>query len=511
MKTLRLLLGDQLNPEHSWFKTVREDVVYVMAEMRQETDYAPHHIQKVVAFFAAMRHFAKERIADGHRVRYYELTDPENPQTLPELVKKMLGEEGCESFEYLLPDEYRLDQQLKTLCQDLEIPARSYDTEHFYTTRDALAVHFEGKKQLVMESFYRMMRKKHGILYKDGAPTGGTWNYDAQNRKKWKGSPAIPEVTQPHQEDLGPILRQIQESGIRTIGQIDLQNFHWTITTREARTLLAEFCERLLPYFGDYQDAMHTDEKNLFHSRLSFAMNCKLISPREVVETVETYYYNHPDTIHISQAEGFIRQILGWREYMRGIYWKEMPAYARGNFLENKNPLPAFYWTGQTQMNCLKQAITQSLEDAHAHHIQRLMITGNFALLTQVDPDAVDQWYLGIYPDAIEWVQLPNTRGMSQFADGGIVGTKPYISSANYIRKMSNYCETCAYNPDHKTGERACPFNALYWNFLDAKKEQLRANPRMGMMYRLLEKKDKSEMDALKERAAAIIANPDAF
>lgn len=240
-------------------------------------------------------------------------------------------------------------------------------------------------------------------------------------------------------------------------------------------------------------------------------MNSKLISPREVVETVETYYYNHPDTVHISQAEGFIRQILGWREYMRGIYWKEMPAYAQRNSLHNENPLPDFYWTGQTKMNCLKKTIDQSLESAYAHHIQRLMITGNFALLTQVHPDEVDQWYLGIYADAIEWVQLPNTRGMSQFADGGIVGTKPYVSSANYIRKMSNYCQACAYDPDQKTGAGACPFNALYWNFLDAKKQELQANPRMGMMYRLLEKKDKKEMDALRERAAAIIANPDAF
>ena len=511
MKTLRLLLGDQLNPDHSWFKTVREDVVYIMAEMRQETDYAPHHIQKVVAFFAAMRNFAKERTAEGHQVRYFKLTDPKNPQNLPDLVKQSIDQEGCDRFEYLLPDEFRLDRQLKVICEDLPIASKVYDTEHFYTTRDALELHFEGKKQLVMESFYRMMRKKHSVLFKDGEPAGGTWNYDAQNRKKWKGTPAIPKLTPTHSEELSPILHEIQDSGIRTIGQIDLHNFHWTTTTEGARALLAEFCEKLLPHFGDYQDAMHTDEKTLFHSRLSFAMNCKLISPREVVETVEKYYYNHKDTIDISQAEGFIRQILGWREYMRGIYWKEMPAYARKNSLENKNPLPDFYWTGQTRMNCLKNAIDQSLESAYAHHIQRLMITGNFALLAQVNPDEIDQWYLGIYADAIEWVQLPNTRGMSQFADGGIVGTKPYVSSANYIRKMSNYCQGCAYNPDDKTGEGACPFNALYWNFLDAKKPLLQGNPRMGMMYRLLEKKDANEIRGLKERAAAIIADPDAF
>jgi deoxyribodipyrimidine photolyase-related protein len=312
-------------------------------------------------------------------------------------------------------------------------------------------------------------------------------------------------------KDTGEILKQIRESGIRTIGQLDATTFNWAVTPKEARALLQEFCKNLLPYFGDYQDAMHTEESTLFHSKLSFAMNCKLLSPREVVETVEVYYYTHQDTVHISQAEGFIRQILGWREYMRGIYWKEMPGYTQKNALENHNRLPDFYWTGQTKMNCLKYAITQSLEDAYAHHIQRLMVTGNFALLIQVHPDAVDRWYLGMYADAIEWVQLPNTRGMSQFADGGIVGTKPYVSAANYIRKMSNYCSGCRYKPDQKTGDEACPFNALYWNFLDAKKEHLQENPRMGMMYRLLEKKDAGELAALRERAEAIIANPDAF
>ncbi|MDM9632333.1 cryptochrome/photolyase family protein [Robiginitalea aurantiaca] len=510
MKTLRLILGDQLNPDHSWFKTVREDVVYLMAEMRQETDYAPHHIQKVVAFFAAMRHFANRRKAEGHKLLYYRLTDPDNPQTLPTLVKDAVEKEGCTRFEYQLPDEYRLDEQLKNLCQELDMPTGVSDSEHFYSTREELARHFEGKKQLVMESFYRMMRKKHGVLFDNGAPTGGSWNYDAQNRKKWNGTPPIPSIDISDQ-DIGTILKEIQESGINTIGALDAGSFQWTTTPEDARALLNTFCETLLPHFGDYQDAMHTEERFLFHSRLSFAMNCKLISPREVVETVEAYYHQHSDEIHISQAEGFIRQILGWREYMRGIYWKEMPGYAQTNALSNKNPLPNFYWTGKTKMNCLKHAIGQSLEDAYAHHIQRLMITGNFALLAQIDPDEVDQWYLGIYADAVEWVQLPNTRGMSQFADGGIVGTKPYVSSANYIRKMSNYCSSCFYKADQKTGDKACPFNALYWNFLDAKKEHLQTNPRMGMMYRLLEKKDASELKALRERAADIISSPDSY
>ncbi len=510
MKTLRLILGDQLNPDHSWFREVRTDVVYLMAELRQETDYAPHHIQKVVAFFDAMRRFAGERIAEGHEFRYYRISDPGNPQKLPELIRHALQAEDCGRFEYQLPDEFRLDAQLKTLCRDLGIPFKAFDTEHFYSSREELQQHFRGKKQLLMESFYRMMRKKHGVLVKEGQPVGGSWNYDAQNRKSWKGTPAVPAIPTTD-KDITPVLEEVRESGIRTIGRIDPGTFHWTTTTEEARSLLHGFCQDLLPHFGDFQDAMHTDEKFLFHSRLSFAMNIKLISPREVVETVEQFYYDHPDRIHISQAEGFIRQVLGWREYMRGVYWKEMPGYARRNALGNKNPLPGFYWNGKTRMNCLSHAIGQSLDEAYAHHIQRLMVTGNFALLAQVDPDQVDQWYLGIYADAIEWVQLPNTRGMSQFADGGIVGTKPYVSSANYIRKMGNYCTSCHYDPDGKTGETACPFNALYWNFLAEKKPQLKSNPRMGMMYRLLEKKDGEELRALRERAAAIIANPEAY
>jgi deoxyribodipyrimidine photolyase-related protein len=266
-----------------------------------------------------------------------------------------------------------------------------------------------------------------------------------------------------------------------------------------------------LVHFGDYQDAMHTEEVNLFHSRISFALNVKILHPLEVIEKVIAYYRSNTEIISLSQVEGFVRQILGWREYMRGIYWKEMPQYAQKNKLENTLPLPDFYWTGKTKMNCLHHSIQNSLDHAYAHHIQRLMITGNFALLAQIHPDRVDEWYLGIYADAIEWVQLPNTRGMSQWADGGIVATKPYVSSGAYINKMSNYCADCKYNLKKRTGEDACPFNSLYWNFLDDKKQYLAKNNRMAMMLRLLEKIPQEELVAIKERAQKILLNPDAF
>ncbi|WP_297766146.1 cryptochrome/photolyase family protein [uncultured Muriicola sp.] len=507
MKTLRLLLGDQLNSEHSWFSMTDANCTYLMAEMKQETSYVTHHIQKLVAFFLSMRSFAAFLKEQGHQVQYIKISDTENPHKLKELIIQQIDSTSSEKFEYLLPDEYRLDQQLKDITDSLSIPSESFDTEHFLTSRDTLKNFYKGKKQLVMESFYRMMRKEHDILMVNGEPEGGSWNYDQSNRKKWKGNPSIPPALE-FSKDVSSLYKEIQEAEVKSIGSIKPHSFNWPTNREESLEILQYFIENLLIHFGDFQDALHTDQKFLFHSRLSFAMNSKMLSPKEVIHKVLEYHKDHKDTIDISQVEGFIRQILGWREYMRGIYWKEMPSYALTNALENKNPLPGFYWTGKTKMNCLSSAINQSLEEAYAHHIQRLMITGNYALLTQTDPDEVDNWYLGIYIDAIEWVEITNTRGMSQFADGGIVATKPYVSSANYINKMSNYCTGCNYDPKEKIGETACPFNALYWNFLDAKKEHLKSNPRMGMMLRLLDKKDDEELGEIRQKAKHIIENP---
>lgn len=510
MKTLRLILGDQLNLSHSWLDQENDDHMYLMAEMRQETDYVKHHIQKVVGFFLAMRNFADALEKKGHNVVYFKIGDQNNPQNLPNLIEQTISEHKIEKFEYQLPDEYRLDQQLQEICESISVPSEVFDTEHFYTKRDELKDHFKGKKQLLMESFYRMMRKKHNILMEDDQPEGGKWNFDQSNRKKWDGSPNIPKELS-FNADVTELLEEIQSAEVKTFGNIDAKNFPWPTSYEECTELLDFFCSKLLTYFGDYQDALHTQEKYLFHSRLSFAMNSKMLSPKEVINTVLEHYYEHKDDIDISQVEGFIRQILGWREYMRGVYWKEMPEYAQMNKLENHNPLPDFFWTGKTKMNCLQKAITQSLDDAYAHHIQRLMVIGNYALLTQVNPSEVDAWYLGVYIDAIEWVEITNTRGMSQFADGGIIATKPYVSSANYINKMGNYCKECSYSHTVKSGENSCPFNSLYWNFLEEKKAHFKNNQRMSMMLSLLEKKSQQELSELKERAEKIIQNPDNF
>jgi len=510
MKKLRLILGDQLNSKHSWFTETDDNVIYCLFETRQETDYVTHHIQKVVGFFAAMRNFALELEKANHNVIYFNINDAQNTQSLVDNLTLLIKENTIDKFEYLAPDEYRLEAQLKDFTTDLSIETDVFSTEHFYTEREDLATFFKGKKQFLMENFYRNMRKKHQILVVDNQPEGGKWNFDASNRKKWKGEALIPQEIS-FDINVTSIITDIEKAGIKTIGNINPKYFEYPISRSQALVQLTYFCEHLLVHFGDYQDAMHTDKIYLFHSRISFAMNTKMVSPKEVVDTVLETYRAQEDAIDISQVEGFIRQILGWREYMRGMYWMLMPNYKKENFLENKNKLPDFFWTGKTKMNCLKNAINNSLDNGYAHHIQRLMITGNFALLTQIHPDEIDAWYLGIYVDAIEWVQLPNTRGMSQFADGGKIATKPYVSSGSYISKMSNYCDTCAYKKAKKFEDDACPFNTLYWNFLDEKQEKLSSNFRMKMMYSVLNKMTSEDRAKIKEKANHIIENLDEY
>ncbi|MEM8521448.1 cryptochrome/photolyase family protein [Flavobacterium sp. PL12] len=510
MKKLRLILGDQLNLQHSWLKDIDKNTIYVLAEMRQESDYVKHHIQKVVGFFLSMRNFYTAITELGHQATYFHINDVENPQNLEKIISLLIEKHKIEKFEYQLPDEYRLDIQLKSICESLNIKSEAFDSEHFYTTRTELSEFYEGKKLLLMENFYRNMRKKHHVLMDGSTPTGNQWNYDADNRKKYKGEVPVPNEKNFH-KDVKAVVSEIEKAGIVTFGNIDLENYSWPTSREQCLEVLDYFCSNLLEHFGDYEDAMHTDEKFLFHSRLSFAMNTKMLSPKEVIETVINYYYKNESTISISQVEGFVRQILGWREYVRGIYWKEMPNYAHMNRLNNTNKLPDFFWTGKTKMNCMSHAINQSLNDAYAHHIQRLMVIGNFTLLTQIHPDEVDSWYLGVYIDAIEWVEMPNTRGMSQYADGGIIATKPYVSSGSYINKMSNNCSKCHYNVKEKFGDKACPFNTLYWNFLDEKRSYFKGNQRMGMMLNLLNKIDPEELYKIKVKANSIIEDMDSF
>lgn len=499
-KCLRLILGDQLNIQHSWFASVDADVTYVMMETRSETDYVTHHIQKVAGFFAAMRSFAAQLQSVGHNILYIRINDAANLQRIDANCQWLISAHGFTEFEYQLPDEYRVDEHLRTFCKTLQIKSKSCDTEHFYTERLELKQVFKDRKTFLMETFYRYMRRKHDVLMDGSKPMYGKWNTDAENRKKL---PAGHRCITPllFDNDVRDIVNEITAAGITTMGTIEAAHFIWPVNRQQSLRLLDFFMKECLPLFGTYQDAMAPGEWSLYHSRLSFALNVKLISPKEVVEGAVQEYYKRPGEIAYHQLEGFVRQILGWREYMRGIYWMKMPDYAQLNFFGHEQKLPAWYWSGKTKMNCLKHAITQSLTHAYAHHIQRLMVTGNFALLAGVHPDEVDQWYLGIYIDALDWVEITNTRGMSQFADGGLVATKPYVSSAAYIDKMSHYCSSCYYKKNVKTGSKACPFNSLYWHFLARNESLLKSNLRMGMMYNVWYKTEATQRSAILEQA----------
>jgi deoxyribodipyrimidine photolyase-related protein len=505
-KTLRLILGDQLNINHSWYKTIDENIIYAMMEVRTETDYAQHHIQKVVGFFAAMQSFAKELKENKHIVIYIYLNHKTNKQSFEKNIIALIKDNNINHFEYQLPDEYRVDEQLKNICVNLSITHSAYDTEHFLSTRNDVGDFFKGKKTFLLESFYRAMRKKYNILMDGEQPLNGQWNFDADNRKKL---PVNHKATAPliFNNSVKNILAEIQKANVKTIGNIDAANFIWPINRKQSLALLHFFVSECLPFFGTYEDAMTPTEWSLYHSRLSFSMNTKMLSPLEVIQTAINEWRKRQHEISFNQLEGFVRQILGWREYMRGIYWLKMPEYATLNFLQHKNILPDWYWTGKTKMKCLSHSITQSLDYAYAHHIQRLMVTGNFALLAGVNPDEVDAWYLGIYIDALEWVEITNTRGMSQFADGGIVGSKPYVSSATYIDKMSHYCGSCYYKKSVKVGEKACPFNSLYWNFYDKHENKLAKNPRIGMMYNVWRKMKPEDKAGLLQQADFYLKN----
>ena len=499
-KTLRLILGDQLNCNHTWFNTVDPNVTFVIMEIRQETDYVKHHIQKVAAFFAAMRAFAEERRKEGHRIIYIKIGDKNNHQNLEENIKYLVRQKKFSQFEYQLPDEYRLDVQLQKLTDSLKIPVLTIDTEHFLTKRNELKEFFKGKKRYLMESFYRMMRKRYRILIDKTGPVGGQWNYDQKNRQAYDSQLPIPGPLL-FTNNVVDICRALDRSGIETFGRIKPESLIWPVTRDQSINLLENFVSNSLSAFGTYQDAMTLSSWHLFHSRLSFALNTKMLHPMEVIEAAIGAWENQKNKYGIQQIEGFIRQILGWREFMRGVYWARMPGLDKMNYFDHSENLPDFYWTGETQMNCMAQAIGQSLEHAYAHHIQRLMVTGNFALLAGVQPDQVDQWYLGVYIDAIQWVELPNTRAMSQFADGGIVATKPYISSANYIKKMSDYCQPCAYDWQKRHGERACPFNSFYWSFFNRHRDRLQKNPRVGMMYRTWDRMKEVDRNGILKQA----------
>ena len=526
--TLRLILGDQLNPQHSWFGTVDNSVIYVLMELRQETDYVLHHAQKILAIFAGMRDFAAQLKAAGHRVHYVAIDDAANLPMITDNLDALITQYQATAFGYQAPDEWRLDVQLADYVKGLTISSQAVDSEHFLTSRDEAAVFFGDRKKWLMETFYRQMRVKHGVLIEEGSkpakPLGGQWNFDAENRKAWPGLPAAPadiRVLERKTHDHAKLWATIVKAGVKSFGEPNAGKFGWPLNRTEALAQLDVFIDQVLPNFGNFEDAMSSKAWRLFHSLLSFSMNVKMLNPREVVAKAEAA--GRSGAAPLAAVEGFIRQILGWREFVRGFYWAKMSesagvnadaSYADNNYFNHQLPLPQWFWTGQTQMRCMSAAIGQSLEQAYAHHIQRLMVIGNFALLAGLNPKELHHWYLGIYIDAFEWVELPNTVGMSQFADGGLLATKPYVSSAAYIDRMSDYCKGCHYDKklrEDTPSKKACPFNALYWDFHVKHADKLSANPRIGMVYQQLKKMklEEGKIEALQAQAASLRARLD--
>ena len=505
---LRLVLGDQLNPRHSWFQQADPEVLVVLMEVRQETDYVLHHAQKIIAIFAGMRALAASLRQRGHRVAYLAIDDPANRQSLTANLEMLLARCGASHVEYQEPDEWRLDQQLYQWCRALPKPMtwRMASSEHFYTARDDAARLFEGRRKWLMEHFYRHMRSAHAVLMDGGEPAGGQWNFDHDNRQKWPGLPDAPLDIRPL-HDHAALWATIEAAGVNSFGQAQADHFRWPLDRAEALAQLDAFTSQALPHFGQFQDAMSSRAWRLFHSLLSFALNVKMLDPREVVERVASAWRD--GAVPLASAEGFIRQILGWREYVRGVYWAKMPHYGEHNVFGHERDLPHWFWDGDTKMRCMAHAIGHSLDHAHAHHIHRLMVIGNFALLAGLAPKQVHQWYLGVYIDAFEWVEMPNTLGMSQYADNGMMATKPYVSGAAYIDRMSDYCKGCHYDKKDRLGERACPFNALYWDFFARNEERLGSNPRIGMVYPQLRKMTPEARAGLAVKAAGLRDNLD--
>ena len=507
MASVRLILGDQLNPEHSWFRAVDPEVVYVLMEVRSETDYVVHHAQKVIAIFAGMRRLADQLRAAGHRVRYFRLGDPDNRQSFADNLRTVFAEVGATRFEYQEPDEWRLDQDLRAFTTAAGLAGGMVSSEHFLDGRGGVAAHFQkDAKRWLMESYYRRMRVRTRLLLtEEGGPLGGVWNYDQENRQPWKGDPPPParwDVAHDHTA----LWAEIQSAGVRTMGAPAAAAFPWPRDRAEALAQLEAFLTRGLPGFGAYEDAMHTSSDRLFHSRLSFALNVKLLSPLEVARAAAAAHDRDPARMSLAATEGFVRQIIGWREYIRGVYWARMPGYATANGLGHTLALPAWFWTGAVKMNCLRHAVGQSLDTAYAHHIQRLMVIGSFCLVAGVDPAEVERWYLGVYIDAFQWVELPNVIGMSQHADGGFLATKPYCCAASYISKMSDYCRGCPYDPKDRTGPLACPLNALYWDFWLRHQGRFLNNPRIGMAVRQAANMPPAEQAAVRKKAAELRA-----
>ncbi|WP_386625255.1 cryptochrome/photolyase family protein [Sulfitobacter geojensis] len=504
VKRLVLVLGDQLSQGLSALRDGdRTQDIVVMAEVAEEAGYVKHHPKKIALIFAAMRKFAQALQADGWDVQYTKLDDDDNAGSIVGELLRRAQETGAEEVICTEPGEWRLIEKLKYA----PVKTHLLPDDRFIASHSEFELWAEGRKALRMEYFYRDMRRKTGLLMEGDKPAGDKWNFDHDNRK-----PAPDDVSVEGPLWFEPdavveeVLALVETRFESHFG--DLRPFGFATTRAQALEAMEQFVTQALPRFGDYQDAMLESHAFLYHAVLSPYINIGLLDPLEVCQAVEKAWKK--GDVPINAAEGFIRQIIGWREYVRGIYFLEGPEYPKRNILKHDRDLPAFYWGAETKMNCVSHAVAQTREHAYAHHIQRLMVTGNFALLAGVDPHHVHEWYLEVYADAFEWVESPNTVGMSQFADGGVIASKPYVSSGAYINRMSDYCKGCAYKVSVKTGEGACPFNLLYWHFLDRHRDRFKDNARMGNMYRTWDRMDGDRRETVLKDAESWLARLDA-
>ncbi len=501
---LAIVLGDQLDRQSPAIRGLdpARDRVW-MAEVEAESTHVPSHKARIALFLSAMRHFRDELRAGGLQVEYLELGTHAHA-TLGAALAAELQRRPPTQVLLVKPGEYRVERELCAAVADRGIALQLLEDPHFFTTPAEFATWAEGRRELRLEYFYRLQRRRSGLLMEGEEPAGGRWNFDAENRGRFsaEGPPAGLREPLAFAPDscTQEVMRLVAQRFATHPGE--LGQFDWPVTPDQAEAALADFLEWRLPQFGRYQDAMWTGRGYLYHSRLAAAMNLKLISPRTVCRAVESAW--RQGQVPLAAAEGFIRQVLGWREYVRGLYWLKMPEYLEMNALEAAEPLPDCYWTGETSMACMREVLGQTLATGYAHHIQRLMVTGLFALLWGARPREVHEWYLSVYVDAVEWVELPNTLGMAQHADGGIMASKPYAASGKYIDRMSNYCSGCRFDPGKSTGADACPFTTLYWDFLDRHRARFERHPRMALQVRNLAGMSTTELQAVRRQAQAL-------
>jgi deoxyribodipyrimidine photolyase-related protein len=493
---LHLILGDQLNSTVSSLVGFdKANDIVMLCEVAAETSYVKHHKKKIILILSAMRHFAKALRHHGFTVHFVELDDPDNTGSFSGEIQRAITLFQPEKLIVTEASEYRVLQDMQGWQTSYSIPVEIREDTRFLATKQAFLDWAQGRKQLRMEYFYREMRKQHQILMDADKPVGGNWNYDADNRKPPNANLAIPEPYSVKPDEITQtVIDLVKQRFADHFGEAD--SFHYAVTRKDALAVLNQFVEQRLIKFGDYQDAMLMDEPWLYHSHLSFYLNCGLLLPKECIEAAEQAYYQH--NAPLNAVEGFVRQILGWREYVRGLYWLKMPDYEQENYLAADRSLPSLFWTAESNMRCMQQCISQTKQHAYAHHIQRLMVIGNFSLLTGLSPDEVNEWYLIVYADAFHWVELPNVTGMILFADGGVLASKPYAASGSYINKMSNYCQSCHYNVKEKQGDMACPFNYLYWDFFDRHKDKFGGNPRLSFVYKNLNKMDEQKLQQIR-------------